>query len=78
MVKRDRSSSSTLSPPPTRRRKDPPKEAEIAEKNTDEFQQVTLPSFVDRYRVEGLGYGGDVYYQSDVCDVVTYAILIWC
>lgn len=32
----------------------------------DEFQQVTKPDFVKRYRLDELGYGGDVYYQSDV------------
>ena len=32
----------------------------------DEFQQVTLPDFVERYRVQGMGYGADVYYQPDV------------
>lgn len=33
----------------------------------DEFQQVTLHPFVDQYKIKGMGYGGDVYYQSDVC-----------
>ncbi|KAK8864240.1 hypothetical protein IAR55_001486 [Kwoniella newhampshirensis] len=32
---------------------------------TDEFQQVTLPSFVSRWKVDGMGYGGDVYYQPE-------------
>lgn len=33
---------------------------------TDEFQQVTLPGFVDSYRIEDMGFGGDVFYQPDV------------
>nr|XP_031857833.1 uncharacterized protein CI109_006776 [Kwoniella shandongensis]KAA5524905.1 hypothetical protein CI109_006776 [Kwoniella shandongensis] len=32
---------------------------------TDEFQQVSLKSFVERWKVDGLGYGGDVYYQPE-------------
>ena len=33
---------------------------------TDEFQQVSKPDFVDAFRVKGLGYGGDVFYQPQV------------
>jgi len=55
------SSSSSLSPPPSKAAK-----RKATPGPTDEFQQVTLPSFVDRYRVEGLGYGGDVNYQPGV------------
>lgn len=54
--------SSSLTPPPTKLAK----RKAIAEAS-DEFQQVTLPTIVDRYRVEGL-VGGDVYYQPDVSD----------
>lgn len=32
---------------------------------TDEFQQVTKPSFVDRFRIKDLAYG-DALYQPDV------------
>ncbi|WWC70391.1 uncharacterized protein I206_104341 [Kwoniella pini CBS 10737] len=32
---------------------------------TDEFQQITLPSFVNQWRVQDMGYGGDVYYQPE-------------
>ena len=45
---------------------------------TDEFQQVTLPAFVDRFGVDGMGFGGDVYYQPNVeqpsCDEYDFAI----
>lgn len=63
------SSSSSLSPPPDTDAGRPKKKARTSEipKPTDEFQQVTRPAFVDRYRVEGLGRGGDVFYQPDVC-----------
>ena len=33
---------------------------------TDEFQQVSKAAFIDRYRIPGLGHGGEVFYQSDV------------
>ena len=51
---------------------DPPKRARNGAKPaktfepTDEFQQVTDHDFVDRYRVQGMGYGADVFYQRDV------------
>lgn len=55
-------SSSSLSPPPTKKGS----KRKLHAGPTDEFQQVSLPTFVDRYRVEGIGYGGDVFYQPDV------------
>lgn len=80
--KRRHSSSSSLSPiPDTVEIKKKPKVQKVqkAQKSvtgkatgtgisppTDEFQQVTKPDFVDRYRLKDLGYGGDVYYQPDV------------
>ncbi|ORX36822.1 hypothetical protein BD324DRAFT_651303 [Kockovaella imperatae] len=38
---------------------------------TDEFQQVTLGSFVEPYRIHGMGYGADVYYQPDFIEPAT-------
>lgn len=32
----------------------------------DEFQQVTLPAFVERYKIQEMAPSGDVYYQGDV------------
>jgi len=32
---------------------------------TDEFQQVTKPSFVDRFRIKDLAHG-DAFYQPEV------------
>ncbi|KAK1924411.1 hypothetical protein DB88DRAFT_433098, partial [Papiliotrema laurentii] len=32
------------------------------------FQQVSKPDFVDAFRVKGLGYGGDVFYQPQFID----------
>jgi hypothetical protein len=62
-------SSSSLSPSPASTKK-----GQVSKRSkkedfviaADEFQQITLPSFVDHYRVDGLGYGGDVYYQPEV------------
>ena len=34
---------------------------------TDEFQQVTKPSFVDRFRIKDLAYG-DAFYQPEVIE----------
>ncbi|WWC61679.1 uncharacterized protein I303_104264 [Kwoniella dejecticola CBS 10117] len=69
------STSSSLSPPPTnatkrpkkdeRGKKEVPKSQSTKYQPTDEFQQVTLPFFVDRWRVTDLGYGADVFYQPD-------------
>lgn len=36
---------------------------------TAEFEQVSLRSFIDQYKVD-LGYGSEVYYQSDVSRTV--------
>nr|XP_019046099.1 hypothetical protein I302_04839 [Kwoniella bestiolae CBS 10118]OCF25029.1 hypothetical protein I302_04839 [Kwoniella bestiolae CBS 10118] len=73
MPSRKRASSSSLSPPPTSEPE--PKKSRTSSRSkskpqtrhepTDEFQQVTLPSFVDRWKVGDMGYGGDVYYQPD-------------
>ncbi|WRT66185.1 uncharacterized protein IL334_003138 [Kwoniella shivajii] len=65
MPTRKRSSSSSLSPPPAHTKKSNSRKGKTAPKDesADEYQQVTLASFVDRWRVSGLGYGGDVYYQ---------------
>lgn len=70
-VKKRQASTESLTPPPVepretvnKRRKAP--KASVPEP-TDEFQQVTKPDFVDRYRMRELSSGGDVYYQSDVC-----------
>ena len=41
----------------------------------DEFQQVTKESFVEQYRLEGLRYGGDVFYQSDVSFLRVFLLL---
>lgn len=47
-----------------------PSKAKRRKKHTskykDEFQQVSNPKFVDVYRIPDMGYGGDVYYKSDV------------
>lgn len=40
--------------------------SDAPEASIDEYQQITKAAFVERYRVEGLGEGGDVYYQPDV------------
>lgn len=41
----------------------------------DEFQQVSNPKFVDRYRIRDMGYGGDVYYKADVSVPMTAPLL---
>lgn len=71
-----RTATASLSPPPeeaapTKRRKitrDDMHEGQPKDPVTpiDEFQQVTLPEFVSAYKLEEMGYGGDVYYQPDV------------
>jgi hypothetical protein len=65
------SSADQDSAPPAKRRKVTPKKLDTEKavdpaSPIDEFQQVTLKPFVDQYRVQGMGFGGDVYYQSDV------------
>ncbi|WWC93990.1 hypothetical protein V866_000828 [Kwoniella sp. B9012] len=63
--------SSSLSPPPSTAKKSKKSTStnkakpQIRHEPTDEFQQVSLPSFVDNWKVEGMGYGGDVYYQPE-------------
>ena len=47
------------------RKKAKRKEIAPESKGSDEYQQVTRPAFVSRYRKE-LGYGADVFYQPDV------------
>ncbi|WVR07205.1 hypothetical protein IAU60_004246 [Kwoniella sp. DSM 27419] len=76
MPTRRRASSSSLSPPPRSNQEDrvtkkaranaasTKNRPQTRHEPTDEFQQVTKPDFVDRYRTE-LGYGGDVYYQPN-------------
>jgi hypothetical protein len=65
-LKRDSSESESLTPPPDEPQKKKQKrthsESAIPEP-TDQFQQITKPEFVDRYRVEGTL---DVYYQPEV------------
>ncbi|OCF76365.1 hypothetical protein I204_03665 [Kwoniella mangroviensis CBS 8886] len=73
MSSRKRPSSSLSPPPPTSKMFKKSTSSNKAKPQTrheptDEFQQVTLPSFVDRWRVEDLGYGGDVYYQPQFID----------
>lgn len=57
------------SAPPTKRRKVTSKKLDTGKTAdpVDAFQQVTLKPFVDEYRVRDMGFGGDVYYQPDVC-----------
>ena len=68
MTGKRRASSSSLSEaqPRDKKRKAPTRSDP---KPTDEFQQVTLPGFVDQYRVEEMGYGADVFYQPDVSEI---------
>ncbi|WWC89518.1 uncharacterized protein L201_004442 [Kwoniella dendrophila CBS 6074] len=73
--KRSTSSSlSSLSPPPSTSKKvkvDIGKsKSRTRTKNepTDDFQQITLPLFVNKWRRENMGFGGDVYYQPNFID----------
>ena len=38
----------------------------MSDSRVDEFQQVTLPTFVERYKIQEMAPSGDVYYQDDV------------
>jgi hypothetical protein len=83
-VSRSPLSSPPDSPPRTKRRKVSAKKsagvtdsADVVASPTDAFQQVTVQPFADQYRVQDMGYGGDVYYQSDVsrCKALIRAVL---
>lgn len=70
MTKRAGSEASLTPPPavisPSAKRRKPSAKTVADSVLSDEFQQVTLQPWVDAYRIKGLGYGGDVYYQPDV------------
>lgn len=65
MVKRLQTSPSLSPPPATETTKTAQGKKRKYEPN-DEFQQVSKSDFVDQYRITGMGYGGDVYYKSNV------------
>jgi hypothetical protein len=64
--KREPSESESLTPSPDepqkKKQKTTPSKSAISEP-IDQFQQITKPEFVDRYRVDGTL---DVYYQPEV------------
>ncbi|CAD6583037.1 MAG: hypothetical protein TREMPRED_003460 [Tremellales sp. Tagirdzhanova-0007] len=65
MAVKRRASSSPLSSPPQIKSGKRKLKLKVQPGPTDEFQQVTLASFVDRFQIKGMGSGGEVFYQPD-------------